>query len=287
MKNIEPQDARGWLAPAKLNLFLHITGRREDGYHLLQTLFQLIDLCDELHFSINETGQIGRTRDEVGVSEDQDLSLRAARLLQRESGVSRGVDITLTKTIPIGGGLGGGSSDAATTLLALNKLWSLDYPSDRLAELALQLGADVPVFVAGKSAWAEGVGEVLDPVELEPCWYVLADPKIHVSTAEIFADPELTRNHPTITIRDFHAGRAGNDLETIARKHYPEIEQAFQFLSQFGSPRLTGTGACVFLPVEDKQAGDRILASFPESLGGYVAQGLNAHPLLAQRKVSG
>lgn len=278
----ELQNNKAWLAPAKLNLFLHITGQREDGYHQLQTVFQFIDLYDELRFLINDTGKIGRSRDEVDISENQDLTLRAARLLQQEAGISLGVEITLNKHIPVGGGLGGGSSDAATTLLALNRLWGLDYPASKLVKLGLRLGADVPVFVGGKSAWAEGVGEELTPVDLEPAWYVLADPKIAVSTAKIFADPELTRNHPAITIRDFHAGRCGNDLEPVARKRHPEIDQAFRFLGEFGSPRLTGTGACVFLPVDDRKRGEEILASFPESLDGYVVRSLNTHPLAMQ-----
>jgi 4-diphosphocytidyl-2-C-methyl-D-erythritol kinase len=268
-----------WPAPAKLNLFLHVVGRRADGYHLLQTVFQFLDFGDELAFRVTDDGRIARATPWPDVPEETDLCVRAARLLQAHAGIGKGAEIALTKRIPLGGGLGGGSSDAATTLLALNELWGLGLPRARLAALGLELGADVPVFIQGRSAWAEGVGERLTPVELPEAWYVVLVPPARVSTAEVFADPELTRSSPPITIRDFHAGRTRNDLEPVVRRRYPEIDQAFGWLAQFGTARLTGSGACVFLRVEDAGAGRNILGRIPKPFSGFVARGINRHPL--------
>jgi len=274
--------ARIWPAPAKLNLFLHVVGRRADGYHLLQTVFQFLDRGDELEFRVTDDGAIARAADIPGVPAAADLTLCAARLLQARTNTVRGVEIHLRKRIPAGGGLGGGSSDAATTLLALNELWGLHWERSRLAALGLELGADVPVFVMGQAAWAEGVGEVLTPIELAQPWYVVLSPPVSVSTAAVFAGLQLTRYSPAITIRDFRAGRTRNDLEPAVRRQYPQVDQALTWLSRFGEARMTGSGGCVFLPVADRAAGERILAQRPLSCGGFVARGVNRHPLITE-----
>jgi 4-diphosphocytidyl-2-C-methyl-D-erythritol kinase len=266
-----------WPAPAKLNLFLHVVGRRTDGYHLLQTVFQFLDFADELRFDVTGDGRIGRATPLPGVAEDADLTVRAARLLQQRTGTSRGVTIHLTKRIPAGGGLGGGSSDAATTLVALNRLWGLGLSPVELAVFGLELGSDVPVFVRGQAAWAEGVGEVLTPVDLPTPWYVVVAPPAHVATPGVFADPELTRNTPPITIRAFLAGQGHNDLESVVRRRYPEVDRTLRWLAGFGPARMTGSGACVFLPVASREEGERILSQAPYT--GFVARGLNRHPL--------
>lgn len=268
-----------WPAPAKLNLFLHVTGRRADGYHSLQTVFQFLDYSDELSFRVTADARIVRVAPLPGVPEDTDLTLRAARLLQRVSGTTLGVEIKLRKQIPIGGGLGGGSSDAATTLLALNHLWGLGVTRTELLRMGLQLGADVPVFIGGQAAWGEGVGERLTPVEPEEAWYVVLVPPVHVSTAEVFTELGLTAFSGPITIRDFHAGRAGNDLERVVRRRYPEVDQALSWLAQFGQARMTGSGGCVYLKVAEESAGRRILAQRLPGFDGFVARGINRHPL--------
>ncbi len=272
-------NARVWPAPAKINLFLHVTGRRKDGFHLLQTAFQFLDYCDELVFSVTGNGHIRRSNEVKGLEADDDLCVRAARLLQQESGTTLGAGIELRKRLPMGGGLGGGSSDAATTLLALNELWGLGWDRDRLARLGLQLGADVPVFVQGHAAWAEGVGEELTPVEPETGWVVVICPEINVSTARVFADPELTRNTPAITIRDLYAGRAGNDLLAVVQRLYPKVDRTLQWLSGFGPAQLTGSGGCVFLKVSDQSQGEEILNQRPSRCCGFVAQTMNRHPI--------
>ncbi len=271
--------SRSWPAPAKLNLFLHITGRRTDGYHTLQTVFQFLDYADSLRFTVTADGRIRRAVPVSGVSEERDLTVRAARLLQAHGRIAQGAIIQLEKRIPTGGGLGGGSSDAATTLLALNELWELRLPRAQLAALSLDLGADVPVFVHGRAAWAEGIGEILTPVEIEEPWYVVLAPPAHVSTAEVYADSELTRHSPPITIRDFRAGRTGNDMESVVRRRYPQVDQGLRFLTRFGQPRMTGSGGCVFLKVMDAGEGKRILADAPRGFTGFVARGVNVHPL--------
>ena len=277
-----------WPAPAKLNLFLHVTGRRPDGYHTLQTLFQFLDVHDELRFEVTGDGRIGRSRALPGVPEDRDLSLRAARLLQAASGATQGAIVHLDKRLPLGGGLGGGSSDAATTLLALNELWGCGFTRAALAALGLQLGADVPVFVHGRAAWAEGVGELLTPAEPPEHWFVVLAPPVAASTAQAFAafdrGLDLTPYRAAITIRDFHAGRTCNDLEPVVRRLYPEVDNALKWLGNFGDARMTGSGSCVFLPVADAAAGQAILAQCPAALaGGFVTRGRNVHPLYARR----
>ena len=278
-----------WPAPAKLNLFLHVTGRRPDGYHTLQTLFQFLDIGDELRFDLTRDGRIARANILPGVPEDRDLCVRAARLLQAASGTTRGAVIHLDKHLPLGGGLGGGSSDAATTLLALNELWGCGLTPEALAALGLKLGADVPVFVRGHAAWAEGVGEELTPAEPPERWVVVLVPAVNVSTAEVFAvydrELDLTPYSPAITIRDFHAGRGRNDLEPVVRRLYPEVDNALKWLGNFGDARMTGSGACVFLTVANEATGQAILAQCPAALaGGFVARGRNIHPLQVRRK---
>ena len=268
---------RVWPAPAKLNLFLHVVGRRPDGYHLLQTAFQFLDYCDELTFEVTSDGSIVRAGAVAGVDEASDLCLRAARLLQAHGGVRQGAIVGLTKRIPVGGGLGGGSSDAATTLIALNEVWGLGLPRAALASLGLQLGADVPVFVHGQASWAEGVGEVLTPLDLEESWYVVLAPPVHVSTREVFQDPDLTRQTPPITIRAFRAGQGANDLEAVVRRRYPEVDRTIRWLLQYGPARMTGSGACVFAVVPNRAAGEEILGKAP--CAGFVARGMNRHPL--------
>jgi 4-diphosphocytidyl-2-C-methyl-D-erythritol kinase len=273
-----------WPAPAKLNLFLHVTGRRPDGYHTLQTLFQFLELGDDLRFDVTRDGRIVRAALLPGVPVEHDLCVRAARLLQAASGTTQGAVIHLDKRLPLGGGLGGGSSDAATTLLALNELWDCGLAPDALATLGLKLGADVPVFVRGHAAWAEGVGEVLTPVDLPEQWMVVLVPAVTVSTARVFAaydrELDLTPYSPAITIRDFHAGRVRNDLEPVVRRLYPEVDNALKWLGNFGKARMTGSGACVFLPVTDEAAGQEIVAQCPAELGsGLVTHSRNVHPL--------
>ncbi|HMD28216.1 MAG TPA: 4-(cytidine 5'-diphospho)-2-C-methyl-D-erythritol kinase [Steroidobacteraceae bacterium] len=272
-----------WPAPAKLNLFLHILGRRPDGYHELQTCFQFVDLCDEITVEPRADGAI-RTMEIAGIPPSADLCARAAAALKEASGCRLGADISLTKRIPVGGGLGGGSSDAATCLVALNRLWGLDWPPEKLAALGLKLGADVPVFVHGRAAWAEGVGERLTPLyppQAPPeTNYLILKPNVFVSTAEVFQDPELTRNSPPITIHGFLASGGRNDCLGVVRRRYPEVARALDWLSLFGSARLTGTGACVFLACETYDRGREILRELPPAFAGLMARGMNDSPLL-------
>jgi 4-diphosphocytidyl-2-C-methyl-D-erythritol kinase len=273
-----------WPAPAKLNLFLHILGRRPDGYHELQTCFQFVDLCDEITIEVRADGQIRRALDIPGLPEGADLCLRAAHALKEATGSPLGADIRLRKRIPIGGGLGGGSSDAATCLVALNELWELNLPTENLAALGLKLGADVPVFVHGRVAWAEGVGERLTPLypplaPVEPN-YLILKPNVFVSTAEVFQDPELTRNSAPITIHGFLASGGRNDCLGVVRRRYPEVAHALDWLSFFGSARLTGTGACVFLACETMDLGQELMRKMPPGFVGFLARGLNDSPLL-------
>ena len=273
-----------WPAPAKLNLFLHILRRRPDGYHELQTCFQFVDLCDEITIEVRADGRIRRAADIADVAEDADLCVRAARALQSAAGCRWGADISVLKRIPLGGGLGGGSSDAATCLVALNHLWNLHLPIDELAALGLKLGADVPVFVHGRAAWAEGIGERLTPLypPLAPAEsnYLILKPNIGVSTAEIFQDAELTRNSAPITIHGFLASGGRNDCVGVVRRRYPEIARALDWLSGFGSARLTGTGACIFLACETMEIRQEILGKLPPGLDAFSARGLNDSPLL-------
>lgn len=283
---MSPVDAdAGWLswpAPAKLNLFLQITGRRADGYHELQTVFRLLDWGDTVRLRVRDDGQIRRVGESVpGVAEADDLLVRAARLLQMESNCSQGADISVEKRIPAGGGFGGGSSDAATVLVALNRLWGLDFDLDRLVALGPRLGADVSVFVRGENAWAEGVGEKLVPIDLPPAWYLLVDPGVHVPTAGLFQAHDLTRNAAPAKIEDFAFGHLlGNAFEPVLRRREPAIEAAFVALAQSGTPRLTGTGSGCFVEFADRASAEAALAGLPEGLRGWVAAGAARSPLL-------
>lgn len=270
-------------APAKLNLFLHVVGRRPDGYHLLQTLFRFIDHGDQLGFAVRGDGVIARRNAIAGLDAEQDLCVRAARLLQQESGCALGVDIALEKRLPLGGGLGGGSSDAATTLLALNRLWGLNFSRARLQQLALRLGADVPVFVFGESAFAEGVGEELQAVALPLAWYLVLVPPVTVSTAAVFAHPQLTRDTKPIKIRAFSEGsgdRLGNDLQAVVCREHPAVAQHLDWLGQHaGNAAMTGSGACVFAAFPTQAEAVRVQAQLPREMSGFVARGLDRHPL--------
>jgi 4-diphosphocytidyl-2-C-methyl-D-erythritol kinase len=281
-----PQNAPVWPAPAKLNLFLHITVRRPDGYHELQTVFQFLDVCDELQFQVTEDGRVGRVNDIPGVPEAEDLVVRAARLLKKETGCELGVKIQIQKNLPMGGGLGGGSSDAATTLVALNHLWKLGLDEDSLAAMGLQLGADVPVFVRGRAAWAEGIGDRLEPVTLDEPWYVVLVPAVNVSTAELFNDPQLTRDLAPIKIRGFLAGQGNgsvmNVFEPVVRRRYSEIDQAMTWLGQFASARLTGTGGCVFAAFDEPFQAQDVANQVNGRWGVIVARGCNRSPLFSR-----
>ena len=266
-------------APAKLNLFLHVVGRRADGYHLLQSVFRLIDRADTVHLDLRNDGVVARSGEVPGVPEVQDLSVRAAKLLQLRAPSGSGVNIKLDKILPMGGGLGGGSSDAATVLLALNHLWGVNLSRAELQTLALELGADVPVFVFGQTAFAEGVGEILHPVDVPPAWYVVLTPPEHVSTASIFNASELTRDTPPLKIARFSAGMGRNDLQPVVMARHPEVARQLEWLEQFGRARMTGSGACVFAAFESESAAQAVLQCLPDSMQGFVAQGLDRHPL--------
>jgi len=271
-----------WPAPAKLNLFLHVIRRRADGYHDLQTAFQLLYFCDWLDFEVTRGGQVRRVTGPADVPAESDLALRAARLLQARAGTGLGVDVHLRKQIPQGGGLGGGSADAATVLVALNCLWRLELPPDELARLGRELGADVPVFVRGHSAWAEGTGERLTPLELPERWYAVVRPGAAVSTASVFQAPELTRNSPVITIADFLAAGGRNDCTPVVVRRHPEVGQALARLARHGPAQMTGTGACVFVPCAYRVSAERALFGLPASWQGFVARGVNRSPLAAR-----
>lgn len=269
-------------APAKLNLFLHVTGRRADGYHLLQTAFQLIDRCDTLDFEVRDDGQIVRTNDIPGVPADTDLIVRAARLLQEKTGCPLGANLTLHKILPMGGGLGGGSSDAATTLMALNQLWSTGLSKTELMSLGLQLGADVPFFIFGENAFAEGVGEELQAIQTPERWFVVIEPGVQVPTPAIFSAKELTRDSKIVRIADFSSNAEmfwKNDLQTVACAMFPEVDEAVRWLSQFGNAKMTGSGACVFCAFADESAADKVIAQMPERWTSWKAKALNRHPM--------
>lgn len=268
-------------APAKLNLFLLITGRREDGYHNLQTLFQLIDHGDELRF-IKQKGEILMANPVAGVPNEDNLIFKAAKLLKQHTDYEGGVKIELQKRLPMGGGLGGGSSDAATTLLGLNVLWGLNLSLDELAILGLQLGADVPVFVRGKSSLAEGVGEELTAVQIPTRWYLVICPQIAVNTGEIFAHPELTRNSTAIKIPALLKEGQRNDCQNVVESLYPQIGEARKWLDQYGSARLTGTGSCLFTAYESESEARQVLAKVPDKWRAFVARGLNQSPVHAE-----
>ena len=269
-----------WPAPGKLNLFLHIVGRRSDGYHLLQTAFQFIDLCDELRFWQRADGVIERVGEVPGVPAGADLALRAARVLAAQHRVRAGVGIELRKRLPVQGGVGGGSSDAATVLVALNRLWRLDLSVEALSALGLGLGADVPVFVRGQAAWAEGVGEQLTPADFPAPIYVLVQPDVTVTTAELFQATELTRDSPIITMTGFLATGGRNDFEPVVRRRYPAVAEALDWLGRVAPARLTGTGSCVYAAMPDERTAREALARLPVRWRGYVVRGLNRSPLL-------
>lgn len=278
--------SQAWPAPAKLNLFLHVLGRRSDGYHELQTVFQFIDVSDDLDFAIRDDGVIKRRSTASGIAPEDDLVVKAARALRGHSGTPLGADITVHKRIPMGGGLGGGSSDAATTLVALNRLWSLDLDEQQLAAIGLALGADVPIFIYGHSAFAEGVGERFTAVTLDTPWYLVVKPDCEVATGAVFGAPELTRNTPPITIADFLSRtgrdmRLGNDCEPVVRARYPQVAEALEWLSERASTaRLTGTGSCIFAAFATREEAASRLAELPARWQAFVTRGLNRSPLL-------
>ncbi|UVS97094.1 4-(cytidine 5'-diphospho)-2-C-methyl-D-erythritol kinase [Burkholderia glumae] len=281
---------RNCLAPAKLNLFLHITGRRPDGYHALQTVFQLLDWGDTLHYTRRDDGVVRRVTEVAGVPEDGDLVVRAARLLQAHTGTALGVDIEIDKVLPMGAGLGGGSSDAATTLLALNRLWELNLPRTELQALAVKLGADVPFFVFGKNAFAEGIGEALEQVELPTRWFLVVTPRVHVPTAEIFSDKSLTRDSKPITITDFLAQQSSkgwpdsfgqNDMQAVVTKKYAEVAKAVEALYDLTPARMTGSGASVFAAFSSRSEAKAAQAKLPAGWNSAVSGSLGTHPLFA------
>ncbi|MGD8976587.1 MAG: 4-(cytidine 5'-diphospho)-2-C-methyl-D-erythritol kinase [Gammaproteobacteria bacterium] len=269
-----------WPAPAKLNLMLRILGRRADGYHELQTAFQFLDYCDELRFLPRDDGRITRPLGLAGLPEDEDLVVRAAALLRKETGCRRGAEIHVAKRIPEGGGLGGGSSDAATTLVALDHYWDTGLGRERLQELGASLGADLPVFVGGQASWAEGIGDRLTPLTLEEPWYLVIAPGCRVPTAEVFRDPGLTRNSAPITISRFLAQGGGNDCTEVVRRRYPAVAEALDWLGRFAPARLTGTGACVFAAFDDEKGARDAGAQVPSKWLALVAAGRNRSPLL-------
>jgi len=279
MVEVNPWDTR-YPAPAKLNLFLHVIGRRPDGYHLLQTAFRMIDLCDWLRFTPRSDGDIKLARPVAGVAEEDNLVVRAARRLQ-SLGDGAGVDIDLEKNIPIGGGLGGGSSDCATTLAALNRLWGLRVSREKLAEIGLTLGADVPFFLFGRNAFGEGVGERLAPLALPRAWYLVLVPPVSVSTSAIFAAPELTRNSKTIKISGFSAGFGTNDLEPVVCRRYPDVAAHLEWLRRFGDARMSGSGACVFAEFATEREARSVHSKMPADMRGLVVRGLDRQPLAA------
>ncbi|CAN5856455.1 4-(cytidine 5'-diphospho)-2-C-methyl-D-erythritol kinase [soil metagenome] len=269
-------------APAKLNLFLHVTGRRADGYHLLQTAFQLIDRCDTVQIRPRDDGVIRRTNFIAGVPEDSDLIVRAARLLQAHTKSHFGADLTLDKRLPMGGGLGGGSSDAASTLIALNHLWGCDLRRQQLMDLGLQLGADVPFFIFGQNAFAEGVGEQLQKIETPDCWYLVIEPRVQVPTPAIFSAKELTRNTEPVKITDFSSSAKidwKNDLQTVACSLFPQVDEVIKWLRNFGNAKMTGSGACVFCSFFDENSANEVLRQVPDRWNSWTAKALSVHPM--------
>jgi len=276
--------AEKWPAPAKLNLMLRITGQRSDGYHLLQTVFQFIDLCDWLTFHPVDDGRVSLQKPMPGVPEADDLIVKAARLLKAETGCQQGVCIEVEKNLPMGGGLGGGSSDAATTLVVLNSLWGLQLSMEKLMGLGLTLGADVPVFVYGYSSWAEGVGEKLERIDIPEQWFVVIKPNCHVDTKEVFLSKDLTRNSKSIRIADFIAGQHQNDCLGVVRERYQSVKDALVELSEFSEARLTGTGACVFAQFDSEKAAASAYRSLREKWQVYLVRGVNESPLFSKLK---
>lgn len=274
----------GWLsftAPAKLNLFLHVTGRRADGYHELETVFQLLDWGDRVAIRLRSDGEIRRLSGASEVPAERDLAVRAANLLKRETGTALGADLRVEKSIPIGGGLGGGSSDAATVLVALDRLWGTALGVERLAGIGLRLGADVPVFVRGRTAFASGIGERLSPLTLGERHYVIVDPGVAVATAQVFQAPDLTRDSAPLTIPHLPAAAVcRNDLEAVVRRRYPPVDQSIRWLSRFGAARLSGSGACAFVEVVSATAAADIVAECPGPWRAWAVRGIDRSPLL-------
>lgn len=271
-----------WPAPAKLNLFLHVVGRRADGYHLLQTVFRFLDFGDTLNFAPRSDGRIVLRTPLPGVPADQNLTVRAAQCLRQATGTHHGAEISLIKRLPMGGGLGGGSSDAATVLLALNRLWNTRLSSDELQRIGLELGADVPIFVHGHAAFAEGIGEKFHDVDLPAAWYLVLVPPVAVPTAQIFKSPNLCRNTPAIIAEEWRPGSGGNDLEAVACILYPEIARHLDWLRQFGNARMSGSGACVFAEFPNETSARAAHAALPVGIQGFVARGLDRNPAVVQ-----
>jgi 4-diphosphocytidyl-2-C-methyl-D-erythritol kinase len=279
-RNTDPW-VRDWPAPAKINLFLHVVGRRADGYHLLQTVFRFVDYGDTLRFAARRDDAIVLTTPLPGVPPEQDLTVRAAKLLQQTAGVSHGVSIALEKRLPLGGGLGGGSSDAATTLLALNHLWNLGIARVELERIGLALGADVPIFIHGRAAFAEGVGEQFTDVVLRPAWYLVLVPPVGVPTADIFRAPDLRRDTPAMSASSWQPGLGGNDLQPVACRLHPLIAHHLDWLRRYGEARMSGSGASVFVEFADADAARAAMNELPVDMRGFVARGLDHHPLFA------
>ena len=276
------QDFHTFLAPAKINLFLHITGRRTDGYHTLQSVFQLLDFYDTIHLKPTPTGEIKRVNDIANVPASQDLCVRAALALQQATGCAQGVDIFVEKRIPMGGGLGGGSSDAATALIALNHLWQTNLNRKQLMQIGLKLGADVPVFIFGQNAWAEGIGEQLTPIILPTSYYLVLTPNVHVPTAQVFGNSTLTKDTKPLKIADFsrdtNSNVFKNDLEAVVCKEFPAVASTLHWLNQYGLARMSGSGASVFVAVNSQQYANELLSQKPANTTGFVAKGLHLHP---------
>lgn len=279
LPDLDPAQPLRVPAPAKINLFLHIVGRRPDGYHLLQTAFRMLDWGDEITLRRRDDGLIVRTNDVPGVPAEADLVVRAARALQAASGSPFGAEIGVLKRIPMGGGLGGGSSDAASVLLALNRLWGCGLSRKALREIGLKLGADVPFFIFGETAFAEGVGEALSPLAVPPAWYVMVAPPVSVPTAEIFSTKELTRDTEILIMQGFAAHKTRNDMQAVVCVKYPEVAESLEWLSQYGDARMSGSGACLFAPFDTEERARQVAASAPSGWKVWVAQGLDRHPL--------
>lgn len=275
-----------WPSPAKLNLFLHINGRYPNGYHQLQSLFQMLDYGDKLAFDINDSGVISMATPLKGVKDEDNLIVRAAKLLAEHAHINKGVNISLEKCLPMGGGIGGGSSNAATTLVALNQLWGVKLSEDELAELGLELGADVPIFVRGLTAFASGVGEEITPAPQEEKWYLVANPNVHISTAEVFTAEQLTRNTPIMQWEDYQFEKTRNDCQQLVVNRYPEVANLLQWLVHYAPSRMTGTGACVFAIFSDDVCAKQVQAKLPAAWHSFVAKGVNRSPLLQKLKKS-
>ncbi|WP_028453625.1 4-(cytidine 5'-diphospho)-2-C-methyl-D-erythritol kinase [Chitinilyticum aquatile] len=266
-------------APAKLNLFLHIIGRRPDGYHLLQSTFQLIDYSDTISLRVRDDGQLLHRNPIPGVAPEHDLCIRAARLMQEKTGCTQGVDLGITKRLPMGGGVGGGSSDAATVMLALNRLWQLHLPRQTLMDWGVTLGADVPFFLFGQTAFVEGIGERMTAVPSEDQWFVVLHPQVHVPTPEIFCDEGLTRNTPPLIVRVLDNAATQNDLQAVASRKFPLIQKHLDWLSQFGEARMTGSGSCVFAKFASQTAANQVISQLPDEMKGFIARSLSQHQL--------